>query len=43
VRLEAVRRVRALLRFLAMTTDEEARRAAIAELTRRMEDNFARA
>jgi Fe-S-cluster containining protein len=42
-RLGAVRRVRALLRFLALTADEEARRAAIAELARRMEDNFARA
>jgi dihydrofolate reductase/Fe-S-cluster containining protein len=43
VRLEAVRRVRALLRFLEVTTNEQARRAAVAELTQRMEDDFARA
>jgi Fe-S-cluster containining protein len=43
VRLKAVRRVRALLRSLEMTTDEEARRAAVAELTQRMGDNFTRA
>ena len=43
VRLEAVRRVRALLRFLEMTADEEARCAAVAELTQRIEDNFDRA
>jgi hypothetical protein len=43
VRLEAVRRVRTLLRLLATTTDEEARRAAVAELTQRMEESFARA
>jgi Fe-S-cluster containining protein len=42
-RLEAVRLVRALLRFLELTTDEEAWCAAVAELTQRMEDNFARA
>jgi Fe-S-cluster containining protein len=43
VRLAAVRRVRALLRFLATSIDEEARGAATAELTQRMEDYFARA
>ncbi len=43
VRLDAVRRVRALFRVLETTTDDEARHAAVAELTRRMEDDFARA
>jgi Fe-S-cluster containining protein len=43
VRLEAVRRARALLRLLETPTDEEARRAAVLELTRRTEDDFARA
>jgi hypothetical protein len=43
VRLEAVRRVRRLLGLLEVVTDEEARRAVVAELTRRMEDDFARA
>jgi Fe-S-cluster containining protein len=42
-RLESVRRVRALLASLETTTDEEARRGAIAELTRRIEEDFARA
>jgi Fe-S-cluster containining protein len=42
VRLEAVRRVRALLRLLETTDDAEARSAAIAELTQRIEDDFAR-
>jgi hypothetical protein len=37
-RLEAVRRVRALLRIVETTADE----AAIADLTRRMETDFAR-
>jgi Fe-S-cluster containining protein len=42
-RLEAVRSVRALFRLLESTTEEEARRAAVAELTRRMEADFSRA
>jgi hypothetical protein len=42
-RLESVRRVRALLGLLETTTDEEARRGAVAELMRRMEEDFARA
>lgn len=42
-RLESVRRVRALLLFVEATTDEEARTGAVAELTRRMEEDFARA
>jgi Fe-S-cluster containining protein len=41
-RLESVRRVRALLGFLE-TTDEEALQGAISELTRRMQEDFARA
>ena len=43
VRLAAVRRARVLLRLLETTTDEGERRAAIEELTRRMEADFARA
>lgn len=43
VRLEAVRRVRMLLRVVETTADERERAAAIAELTRRMEADFARA
>jgi hypothetical protein len=42
-RLESVRRVRALLGVLETTTDEEALRGTIAELTRRMQEDFARA
>jgi len=42
-RLESVRRVRALLESLETTTDEEALRDAHAELTRRMQEDFARA
>lgn len=42
-RLESVRRVRALLGLLETTTDEEALRGAIAELTRRIQADFARA
>src|SRR4051794_40492279 len=42
-RLEAVRAVRALLQSLATTRDDEARRSAIAELSERTEEDFARA
>lgn len=42
-RLESVRRVRALLGFLETTTDEGALRGAIEELTRRTQEDFARA
>lgn len=43
VRLEAVRRVRMLLHLVETTVYEEDRRSVIVELTRRMEDDFARA
>ncbi len=42
-RLESVRQVRELLALVATTTDEPARRSAIAELTARMQHDFARA
>jgi len=42
MRLDAVRRVRLLLRLVETTSDERERTAAIAELTRRMETDFAR-
>jgi Fe-S-cluster containining protein len=42
VRLEVVRRVRALLRLLETTTNEDARRAVVLELTQRTEEHFAR-
>jgi hypothetical protein len=42
-RLGAVRRVRALFSLIERATDEDARHAAAAELTQRMEDDFARA
>lgn len=44
VRLDAVRRVRALLRAVetASSTDADARQAVVAELSQRMEDDFAR-
>jgi hypothetical protein len=42
-RLDEVREVRALLRLLETPRDEDARRAAIAELGRRTEESFARA
>ena len=42
-RLEAVRRVRVLLQVVEATADEEKRRVVLEELTRRMEEDFARA
>jgi Fe-S-cluster containining protein len=42
-KLAAVGRVRALLQLLESTVDEDARRAVVAELTQRMDDDFARA
>lgn len=42
-RLASVRRVRALLALLETSRDEHARRAAVAELSRRTEEDFARA
>lgn len=42
-RLESVRRVRALLALLEATPEEDARRGAVAELTRRIDEDFARA
>lgn len=42
-RLDAVRRVQALLRLLDAPSNDEARRAATAELIERMEESFARA